>query len=86
MAGALWSITPDCEISLDAFEGYPVYYRKHTMQQDGIEFMVYVMNEPLAGSPRSGYVDLLAEGYQDWQLPLPALQQAIPGYRDPITC
>ena len=84
VAGALWRITADCEASLDAFEGYPVYYGKQIIQQDGIEFMVYVMNEPLRGQPSSGYVDLLAEGYQDWQLPLPALQRARSGYRDPI--
>jgi gamma-glutamylcyclotransferase len=86
VAGALWSITPDCEASLDAFEGYPVYYHKQIVQQDGIEFMVYVMNEPLSGRPGSSYVNLLAEGYQDWQLPLPALLQAVSGYRDPIAC
>ena len=86
VAGALWQITPDCEASLDRFEGYPVYYRKQILAQDGIEFMVYIMNEPVSGRPGSGYVDLLAEGYQDWQLPLPALRQAMTGYRDPIAC
>ena len=84
VAGALWSITPDCEASLDAFEGYPVYYRKQTLEQDGIRFMAYEMNRPLSGSPGQGYVDLLVEGYQDWQLPLNALYQA--QKRESITC
>ena len=86
VAGALWQITPDCEASLDRFEGYPTYYRKQILCQDGIEFMVYLMNEPLGGQPGSGYVDLLVEGYQDWRLPLPALRRAVSGYRDSITC
>ena len=76
VAGALWSITPDCEASLDAFEGYPTYYSKRTLVQDGIEFMVYEMTPPLTGSPGRGYMDLLAEGYQDWHLPLQTLYQA----------
>jgi len=76
VAGALWCITPDCEASLDAFEGYPTYYSKCVLEQDGIQFMVYEMTPPLTGSPSQGYVDLLAEGYQDWQLPLPSLYQA----------
>ena len=86
VAGALWQITPDCETSLDRFEGYPVYYRKEILNQDGIEFMVYLMNEPLSGRPGSGYVDLLTEGYQDWQLPLAALETACVGKYDPATC
>ena len=86
MAGALWQITPGCEANLDAFEGYPVYYSKQILAQDGIEFMVYVMNEPLSGRPGSGYVDLLAEGYQDWQLPLPALQQACARNHENCAC
>lgn len=85
VAGALWSITPDCEASLDSFEGYPVYYNKQTLEQDGIRFMVYVMNAPLGGSPGQGYVDLLREGYQDWQLPESWLDHAHPTY-DKITC
>jgi gamma-glutamylcyclotransferase (GGCT)/AIG2-like uncharacterized protein YtfP len=85
VAGALWSITPGCEASLDAFEGYPVYYRKQIVQQDGIEFMIYVMNEPLSGSPGQGYVDLLREGYQDWLLPEPWLDRACRSH-DKITC
>ena len=84
VAGALWRITPDCEASLDRFEGYPVYYRKQTLEQDGIRFMVYEMNRPLSGSPGQGYVDLLVEGYQDWQLPLNALHQA--QNRESIAC
>lgn len=85
VAGALWSITPDCEDSLDSFEGYPVYYQKQIVEQDGVQFMIYVMNEPLSGSPGQGYVDLLREGYQDWCLPEPWLDRAYHTH-DKIAC
>ena len=84
VAGALWSITPDCEASLDRFEGYPVYYDKQILQQDGIEFMIYTMNRPLSGQPGSGYINLLEEGYRDWQLPLAWLRDACPPEYDTI--
>lgn len=67
--GALWRITPECEQYLDCFEGYPYYYRKQELEQDGVRFMVYVMNDTRGGSPSDDYVDLLREGYQDWNLP-----------------
>jgi gamma-glutamylcyclotransferase (GGCT)/AIG2-like uncharacterized protein YtfP len=86
VAGALWRITPDCEASLDSFEGYPVYYSKRTLIQDGVEFMVYVMNRPLSGSPGRGYIDLLQEGYQDWQLPHTWLARAHQHNHDQIAC
>lgn len=67
--GALWSITPECEEHLDRFEGYPFYYQKQTITQDGFTFMIYTMTEPEMGSPSSGYISLLEQGYQDWKLP-----------------
>ena len=67
--GALWRITSECEQSLDAFEGYPNYYDKTILEQDGLEFMVYVMNEPdYKASPSGGYISLIQQGYQDWNL------------------
>lgn len=67
--GALWRITDECEFNLDIFEGYPHYYDKRTLEQDGLEFMVYVMNEPdYKASPSGGYISLIQQGYQDWHL------------------
>jgi hypothetical protein len=34
VAGVLWALTPECEYSLDRFEGFPDYYTKRTWQQD----------------------------------------------------
>lgn len=75
--GALWSITPGCERSLDMFEGWPVYYDKQYLTQDGEKFMVYVMNEPAWGDPSTGYIQLLEEGYQDWNLPPSVLEETL---------
>ena len=75
--GALWRITEDCERSLDAFEGYPDYYTKRILEQDGREFMVYIMNPPLQGSPGAGYLDVIEQGYRDWNLDFECLDQAI---------
>ena len=67
--GALWRITDKCEASLDAFEGYPSYYNKITLEQDGLEFMVYIMNEPdYKAEPSSGYISMIQQGYRDWHL------------------
>jgi len=68
VAGALWKLTPECEASLDSFEGYPSYYSKRILEQDGMEFMVYVMNNPKFGSTYASYVDQLEQGYEDWNL------------------
>lgn len=75
--GALWRITDDCEARLDAFEGWPHYYSKRILAQDGYEFMVYVMNNPKFGSTYWSYVDLIAEGYQDWNLDTQPLWQQV---------
>jgi gamma-glutamylcyclotransferase len=75
--GALWKITEDCERSLDQFEGYPSYYSKRILAQDGREFMVYIMNPPLAGSPGVGYLDIIEQGYRDWNLDFDCLDRAV---------
>ncbi len=68
--GALWSITPECEESLDAFEGFPTLYRKKTITQRGREFMLYMLNDCSIGAPSRSYIECIAEGYQDFNLPL----------------
>jgi gamma-glutamylcyclotransferase (GGCT)/AIG2-like uncharacterized protein YtfP len=80
----LWRLTEECEASLDAFEGYPYYYRKRILAQDSLEFMVYLMNEPISGWPTQGYLDLLAEGYQDWNLDTQYLESAVDRIIEPV--
>lgn len=68
--GAIWEITKECEDSLDIFEGFPYLYTKQHLQQDGIDFMVYVMNEDSPAPPTRSYLDTIVEGYQHWSLPV----------------
>jgi gamma-glutamylcyclotransferase len=69
VAGVLWEITENCELSLDTFEGYPSYYTKRTWIQDSIQFFFYEMTLPKSGRPSEGYVSDIAESYAFWQLP-----------------
>lgn len=66
VGGVLWEITPDCEQSLDAFEGYPSYYTKRSWIQDGTQFFFYEMTDPKSGRPSSGYVQDIMESYKFW--------------------
>lgn len=75
--GVIWDLTPDCERSLDMFEGYPIYYSKKSWDQDGLRFFFYVMNDPLTGFPNRSYIMGIADGYLQWQLPVESIGQAL---------
>lgn len=73
--GALWKITDNCEDSLDIFEGYPYLYNKVYLEQDGMEFMVYVMNDDNPAPPSRHYLNTITEGYKHWSLPTAELHK-----------
>jgi hypothetical protein len=80
--GALWWITPRCERSLDAFEGFPSFYTKQygKVVLDGVEriVMFYVMaKDGPASPPYSGYERTLREGYEEFGLPQEQIDLAI---------
>lgn len=77
--GCLWKITDDDERVLNGFEGYPTYYNKLYLRQDGDSIMAYQMNPPLNINhrPVAGYVRLLEEGYKDWGLDPQYLDDAL---------
>lgn len=77
VSGVLWEITPDCELSLDIFEGYPNYYTKRTWIQDGVQFFFYEMTGPKSGRPSEGYVLDIAESYAFWRLPQKLLTESL---------
>lgn len=69
--GLLWEITPECEKSLDRYEGYPHLYEKKTVTvetEDGqkIKAMVYVMTKghEAPAMPTGGYFWGIVEGFQ----------------------
>jgi gamma-glutamylcyclotransferase (GGCT)/AIG2-like uncharacterized protein YtfP len=77
VAGVLWEITPECELSLDAFEGYPSYYTKRTWIQDDVQFFFYEMTSPKSGRPSPGYVLDIRDSYTFWQLPQSLLTESL---------
>jgi gamma-glutamylcyclotransferase (GGCT)/AIG2-like uncharacterized protein YtfP len=75
--GALWQISKEDEHALDYFESYPTLYSKKTIKQDGLEFMVYIMNSDDTAPPGVGYVTTITQGYQDWNLDPTHLDRAV---------
>ena len=68
--GVLWEITADCELALDALEGYPNYYLKKQVRvfHNGHveEAMTYYMTgDNPDGYPSDGYLTMLFEGYEE---------------------
>jgi gamma-glutamylcyclotransferase (GGCT)/AIG2-like uncharacterized protein YtfP len=75
--GILWELTPECEQALDRFEGYPSYYTKRTWNQGGQWFFFYEMTDPKSGTPSDRYIQGIAMGYDQWQLPQSKLKEAL---------
>ena len=82
--GLLWKITPECEKSLDVYEGYPRLYGKQTVlvrdsSGQEIPVMAYVMTdlcrEP--AMPSIYYYSGIERGYRQNGLPVAALNRAL---------
>lgn len=81
--GLLWSLTPECERSLDRYEGYPRFYDKQTVTvRDGegrsLSVMAYIMDERFREPmlPSTTYYNGILEGYRQNDLPVSALRNA----------
>ena len=81
--GLLWSISPECEQSLDRYEGYPRFYDKREVTVlDGtgrsLSVMAYVMDERFREPelPSNSYYNGILEGYRQNGLPAAALKKA----------
>jgi len=83
VTGLLWSITPECERSLDHYEGYPRFYDKRMVtvrdnQGRSLSVMAYIMDgrfrEPML--PSDSYYNGILEGYQQNGLPTDCLKRA----------
>ena len=62
--GGLWEITPECEIALDKYEGFPRLYRKIYLA--GV--MTYQMNGGEISPPPTTYFNTILEGFYDFGL------------------
>lgn len=80
----IWQLQPSDEKMLDRYEGYPYLYRKEnlrvTVNGKRISAMVYIMNEAnhSYGTPSTGYLATIFEGYEDSGFNLEVLRQAVP--------
>lgn len=67
----IWEITPQCEKSLDIYEGYPRVYRKEnikvlTTAGKEITGMAYILNDEYCDvnrKPTAAYLNTIIEGY-----------------------
>ena len=63
----IWEITPEDELALDRYEGYPNLYRKEIIDVEikgiKIKAMVYIMNSGNPNFPNDNYFKTIAEGY-----------------------
>jgi hypothetical protein len=81
--GALWVITPACEISLDEYEGFPDLYRKSLVEvihqiHGKMEAMAYVLRwKTTLEPPTADYIDLISKGYRDFSIPMRQLSDAV---------
>jgi len=77
----VWEISPADETALDRYEGYPHLYRKETVEVEikgKIEkATVYIMNSGEPQLPYKGYLDTIAQGYEDTGLDLLYLKEAL---------
>ena len=90
--GLLWKLTPECERSLDVYEGYPRLYEKEDITVrtgDGkdVTVMAYIMTgelwrDPTIPSP--AYYGGILEGYRQNGLPVPELEAALKNVHDEV--
>ena len=81
--GLLWSITPECERSLDSYEGYPRFYVKWMVsvrdnEGRSLSAMAYIMDERFREPmmPSESYYAVILEGYRQNGLPVIFLKEA----------
>ena len=77
----VWEIGAQCERALDAYEGFPGYYRKETLEieinGETKKAVVYIMNGGRLAMPTQTYVECIWEGYKDFGLDHTYLEQAM---------
>lgn len=83
--GVLWKITPECEHSLDRYEGYPYLYGKEAVcvqneAGESMTVMVYVMKENHAictSAPSQVYLKGILEGCRQNGIPMKNVKDAV---------
>ena len=65
----IWEITPQDEMMLDRYEGFPRLYRKEVVAVElkgkTVKAMLYLLNEGMPCLPSKWYLNAIAQGYED---------------------
>lgn len=88
--GVLWEITPECERSLDRYEGYPHLYSKEMFRVkdkmgNETEVMAYTINSPYKERPSSPsrlYLNGIVEGCRQNGIRLGNIREAVKRARE----
>ena len=90
--GVLWKLTPECELSLNRYEGFPIVYDKQNIMvcdEAGKRHRVMTyamthewMREPVL--PSRAYYETIRRGYLQTGLPLRPLDQAMSRTRSEV--
>jgi gamma-glutamylcyclotransferase (GGCT)/AIG2-like uncharacterized protein YtfP len=79
--GVLWAISARDLGRLDSYEGYPRLYRRELVpvriEEEVVGAITYVMNEDYVGLPSAFYLETIQKGYEQWKLPVIALDRAV---------
>lgn len=83
--GVLWEITPECEQTLDVYEGYPRLYGKQKVRVRNkagqqMDVMAYVINAPYKeklASPSGLYLRGILEGCRENGIPTKIVRDAV---------
>lgn len=77
--GAMWLLDPVHQVSLDIYEGVPVFYRRFfvSMQHghEALHTLVYLANDSLVGVARSNYQEKIVQAARQLNMPFSYVQQ-----------
>ena len=86
--GALWRISDRDLERLDSYEGYPGLYRRELVsvrtELGEVVAVTYVMNDAYVGLPSPSYYEIIERGYEQWDLPVLALEMAVVKVKDSL--
>jgi hypothetical protein len=86
--GALWGISGRDLERLDSYEGYPSTYRRRLVtvevEDRRVGALTYVMGDDHIGLPSSHYYETIRQGFEQWDLPILALEVAAARAKDEL--
>ena len=80
----LWTITKECEVALDRYEGFPMLYTKKMVdiannngEQKAMLYVMAKQYEKMPAMPNNHYFEIIRQGYQDNNLDTAPLIKAL---------